>query len=499
MIARIAALLKMKAPETNRGLLFSSGTTKPTDGSDGYQTGCVFMKTDGGVGTSLYVNEGSVTSSAFNAIEPLESITLGDLADVADAYATRILETGTYQSTASGGLAISSANARPFTIVSDDAGVATTGDIRVFLSRTLMTIDKATGTLNAIRGQVKMLDGIDTTATAVVVSPITGYIEMVGTGARSLAGHVAAMRATIEEGASGTTTVAASSFYAGLEVTLNSSRTYAATGTMAGIIVNTAGGSSLWPVGISLNNCTIGIDIAGAMLADENRTNKALVIGARGAAKTVTFASGTSKAENFEPIQMNFACGGANPDVLSTVNIWQGSITHTSAAMADLRLKWTDLLTTVDKNCTDIYIHQAELKLTGSPAVTGEVAVLGLVLDGGSGSPTNSSWRVINCTLRGAGTPVNSAGIFINQESNCGNVDAGIRIQAAATMVSAFRIGAPEYDNTPTHLFQFPADGTSPIAAGNYEVHGGTKVRISVLVGGVQYYMLASTEPTTQS
>jgi hypothetical protein len=52
----------------NRGLLFSSGATVPADGTDGYQTGCIFQHTDGGNNTALYVNEGSVTSSAFKAI-----------------------------------------------------------------------------------------------------------------------------------------------------------------------------------------------------------------------------------------------------------------------------------------------------------------------------------------------------------------------------------------------------------------------------------------------
>ena len=44
------------------------GTTVPSDASSGYATGCLFMKTDGGAGTSLYVNEGSATSSDFDAV-----------------------------------------------------------------------------------------------------------------------------------------------------------------------------------------------------------------------------------------------------------------------------------------------------------------------------------------------------------------------------------------------------------------------------------------------
>lgn len=44
------------------------GTVVPTDGTAGYLTGCLFAHTDGGAGTSLYVNEGSATSCDFNAL-----------------------------------------------------------------------------------------------------------------------------------------------------------------------------------------------------------------------------------------------------------------------------------------------------------------------------------------------------------------------------------------------------------------------------------------------
>jgi hypothetical protein len=50
------------------GILLALGTTVPSDGAAGYATGCLFMHTDGGAGTSLYVNEGSVTSADFNAL-----------------------------------------------------------------------------------------------------------------------------------------------------------------------------------------------------------------------------------------------------------------------------------------------------------------------------------------------------------------------------------------------------------------------------------------------
>jgi len=50
------------------GIMLAAGTTVPTDASAGYGTGCLFMHTDGGDATALYVNEGTNTSCNFNAV-----------------------------------------------------------------------------------------------------------------------------------------------------------------------------------------------------------------------------------------------------------------------------------------------------------------------------------------------------------------------------------------------------------------------------------------------
>tara|TARA_R110002020_G_scaffold35671_8_gene107445 strand:- start:2626 stop:2850 length:225 start_codon:yes stop_codon:yes gene_type:complete len=51
------------------GILIAYGTTVPSDAAEGYGTGCLFMQTDGGDGTSLYVNEGTNASANFNAVD----------------------------------------------------------------------------------------------------------------------------------------------------------------------------------------------------------------------------------------------------------------------------------------------------------------------------------------------------------------------------------------------------------------------------------------------
>jgi hypothetical protein len=354
--ARIAKLLRINPPvQADRGLLSSSGATVPTDGTDGYQTGCIFQHTDGGAGTALYINEGSLTSCDFNAVETPggATLTLADLADVADAFATRILETGTYQSTAGGGLVLTATNNRPFTIVGDDGGSAITGDVRQVLSRVLVTVDQATPTLNALRGQIKMLDLVDVTGAA-VVSPITGYFELTGTGARTLTGHVAAIRCAIEEGASGTTTIAGSSFYAGLEVTLNSSRVYTQTGLMAGIIVNHSGGSSTWPIGMAIDlgtgiSATAELSSTGVKVTLPQSTNDAASPTLTGYEVAVSGAmtTATSGTATFNGVKI------ATPAITQTagtcasngVLITGGAITSGTATGINLAGAWTNALT----------------------------------------------------------------------------------------------------------------------------------------------------------
>jgi len=69
MIDRVCSLLRIKPPPVEaEGLLLASGPTVPADGTAGYQTGCLFQHTDGGAGTALYVNEGTVASCDFDAV-----------------------------------------------------------------------------------------------------------------------------------------------------------------------------------------------------------------------------------------------------------------------------------------------------------------------------------------------------------------------------------------------------------------------------------------------
>ena len=50
------------------GILQAYGTAVPADNAAGYAVGCIFQHTDGGDGTALYVNEGTLALADFNAI-----------------------------------------------------------------------------------------------------------------------------------------------------------------------------------------------------------------------------------------------------------------------------------------------------------------------------------------------------------------------------------------------------------------------------------------------
>lgn len=71
MLRRIARLLRIGEPVTGDSLLIASGASVPSDGTRGYATGCLFLHTDGGEGTAVYVNEGTATICDFNALASL--------------------------------------------------------------------------------------------------------------------------------------------------------------------------------------------------------------------------------------------------------------------------------------------------------------------------------------------------------------------------------------------------------------------------------------------
>lgn len=522
MIGRLGHLLRMQPPSVdNRGLLYLSGATVPTDGTDGYQTGCLFQHTNGGDNDALYVNEGTVTdcefkvvatgaAEDFSAIEfddnltgPTISISTDD--PTGDTYTTPFLITGTYSSTCALGLQLSATNQRPVTFVFDDGGeILGSGNYRAVLSR-VMLCSTQTGqvAIRAIRGQIKVADGLTiniATNEMNAINGVEGYIELAGTTARTVGANtrVAAVHGLVEVRQD--ITLTAGGYVAGLfaELCQTTAKTVDGVGTM-GVLVDRldsdhTDAQAKWGTGLMIASgaCTTGINIASGTTPDTARTNHALVIGGRGAAElTVTFTANT--ALNYEPIQTNFDMAGVAPTSTSTVNIWQGAITHDTRDMANLRLKFTDLLTEVNFDCKDVYIHQAEIKFgAAAAAVSGEVAVLGLVLDAGVGAITCPTYGGVSLTLRGAGTPANARGYFLNVVAGV-TVASAMHVEANGTITTGLVFDCVPGAGTITNLLSVEITRGPAVATRNA---GASQGSISILVDGaqkwVQYWAAAS-------
>lgn len=86
--------------DRKKKIIFAAGDTVPTDASRGYAKGCIFIQTDGAAGTHWYVNEGSTTSSDFNAALPtagamaLLTSSISELNYLDQDLATNILSRG---------------------------------------------------------------------------------------------------------------------------------------------------------------------------------------------------------------------------------------------------------------------------------------------------------------------------------------------------------------------------------------------------------------------
>jgi len=68
------------------GITYAAGTTVPGDGTAGYAPGCIFQDLDGAAGAQLYVNEGSLASSAFKALPSQAGAVANPLNGVAAGY-----------------------------------------------------------------------------------------------------------------------------------------------------------------------------------------------------------------------------------------------------------------------------------------------------------------------------------------------------------------------------------------------------------------------------
>ena len=185
MKSRIAKLLRFQEPKIEpRGLLFGSGITVPSS-ADGWQVGAVFQHTDGGAGTALYVNEGSITSSSFNAITGgAGGTTLDSLTDISGALsytagAILVGDGNSYEEVAvSGDLTLASTGAFTIANVSVETAMLANGAVTVAKVEGLASGTFIIGVDGSSANNAKVtMSGDATLSNAGVLTIATGAVE----------------------------------------------------------------------------------------------------------------------------------------------------------------------------------------------------------------------------------------------------------------------------------------------------------------------------------
>ena len=350
MLQRVASLLRFLPPLTvNRGLLFGSGPTVPTDADDGWQVGALFQHTDGGDGTAIYVNEGSITSADFNAI-----VTAG--------YGTPIeitpTTTGTFldfllETEWTGG-----------TLIRADMGSAT-----VFASSVIgMSLDLGT---NATATHEQDVTGVLLTlpaSTNSAASPDLKGLQIAVTGAMTTAVSGTATYRAIQIATPAITQTAGSCLSHALHVTGGT----ITSGTAVGIEL-----AGAWTTGLIINTCTgSAITCIDAITISPNAAGTLLDF-----ALETEWVSGTL-------IRADFA-----------------SSTTFSGAVIGLSLDLgTNIVATSEQDVTGVsVVLPASTNTSASPALKGIVVSGGAITAGTAGDPTFMGVQVttpaINCTL----------------------------------------------------------------------------------------------------
>jgi len=177
-----------------------------------------------------------------------------------NAFAGPTIQTGTYQSTADGGMILDSTNTYNAAFLCDDSGSNIGSSVRNVLGRTLLTTSQSAGSIRSVMGQLKFLNNVGT-ATGIYTG-VQGYLEFVDTHTIAAGSKTSGMDISLEFGSSKTITVAASSLLCGLHIeTTGGSATIANSGSWAAIYIEDSGTVTDFGVGIDIQNCTTGIDI----------------------------------------------------------------------------------------------------------------------------------------------------------------------------------------------------------------------------------------------
>ncbi len=295
--------------------------------------------------------------------------------DAADAITTKFLETGTYQSSADGGITLSDTNTRPVSFLFDDSAAALTGNNRAVLSRVYLALGQGSGgTIVSIQGQLKIGDNLNFGAGR--FCGVDGYMEFGGTTTIASGSYVSAMNARVDVAATETVTVASGGYLCGIHVHTTGTGTLTSTGSSFGILINDIGTVDDWKVGIGISNSTTGIDIgtcttaltctgtisggvnygSATLTTDASRENSFRKCGTYTTQKTLTVSTTGRNAYLF---QMNVKCGAdltGNNKLIGHYNKFE-----TGVACPGTRLKVNENYCVVGHAVYDAHVVYGEL------------------------------------------------------------------------------------------------------------------------------------------
>jgi len=238
------------------------------------------------------------------------------------------------------------------------------------------------------------------------------------------------------------------------------------------------------------------VSSAQTLTPDATRTYIAYQVGNRVTEKDITMVAAAD--QNLDPVQLNLNIIGAAPTNTSTLNGVYQQITHDTTDMPNLRLKGCDWTITTDKTCTDAYVVQTELIVSGTKTSGGELMAMSALTTLGTGARTADRVLAFQAMISGSGTAGTVVGdCFVAYLVNAGTVITTDSIccvhnQSAATATSALEL---DLDGTVTYAFDF--DGTVADAwttADGVVTQADEYVKIPVRVAGVTptLYLLAA-------
>lgn len=366
---------------------------------------------------------------------------------------------GSQANTAGSGVAVTTTNGGAARIFSDDGGANIGDSVRGAQSRFLLTVDQSAGTIRALQGQLKMLNGVDVTTG--IYTALQGYVEMAQTHSVKTGATFSCVDASWEIGTAVTVDSGGEAF--GIHVETTGAGTITNNGTCAAIGITKASGAASWPVGINIANsaATTGIAVGSGMTTG------------------MTLASpGYVGIYDTAPITL----AGTDPD-----HAWQAHAKVASAVTSGFFCgTWTSLEVTVTQTNNvstfglagelDLYAAASTTLNGNAAAVWGDLEITGTLATCGGDSWVAAVQGVVNCESTFTNN-ARLAGVMAQSNMTTGWTNSATLPSAAAGVYIFTSSGKAAW---PIGLYMPVGAATQPIRIGNFASAGATGSAIAI-------------------